>query len=94
MKLRSGKTSRLLCVNNAWFIHFSVACVMQAMSATRADTYTGQRIEEHKGSAIGNHLREQHDIEPEDIAQSFPILRKCQNKCDCLIFEMLFLSKN
>ena len=47
-----------------------------------------QRIEEHKGSAIGNHLREQHDMEPEDIAQSFRILRKCQNKFDCLIFEM------
>ena len=23
-----------------------------------------QRIEKHKGSAIGNHLREQHDMEP------------------------------
>ena len=30
-------------------------------------------IEEHKGSAIGNHLREQHHMEPEDIAQSFRI---------------------
>ena len=27
-----------------------------------------QRIEEHKGSAIRNHLKEQHDMEPEDIA--------------------------
>ena len=49
-----------------------------------------QRIEEHEGSAIGNHLRGQHDMEPEDIAQNFQILRKCQNKFDCLIFEMLF----
>ena len=30
-----------------------------------------QRIEEHKGSAIGNHLKEQHDIAPDDIAQFF-----------------------
>ena len=52
-----------------------------------------QRIEEHKGSAIGNHLREQHDMEPEDIAQSFRILRKCQNKFDCLIFEMFFIQE-
>jgi len=36
-----------------------------------------QRTEEHKGSAIGNHLREQHDMEPEDIAESFRIIRKC-----------------
>ena len=49
-----------------------------------------QRIEEHKGSAIGNHLREQHDMEPEDIAQNFRILRKCQNKFDCFIFELGF----
>ena len=36
-----------------------------------------QRIEQHKGSAVRNHLREQHDLEPDDIAQSFRILRKC-----------------
>ena len=37
---------------------------MQAMSVIRADT------EEHKGLAVGNHLREQHDLELDDIAQS------------------------
>ena len=69
--------------NNAWCIHFS------------SDTcqHLHQWIEEHKGSAIGNHLREQHDIEPEDIAQSFRILRKCQNEFDCLTFEMFFLNQ-
>ena len=38
-----------------------------------------QQIEEHKGSAIGHHLIEQHDMELEDIAQSFQILTQCQN---------------
>ena len=52
-----------------------------------------QQNEEHKGLAIGNHLREQHDMEPEDIAQNFRILRKCQNKFDCLIFEMFFIKE-
>ena len=52
-----------------------------------------QRIEEHKGSAIGNHLKEEHDIAPDDIVQFFKILKKCQSKFDCLIFEM-FLTKN
>ena len=32
----------LLWVNNAWCILSSVACVMQVMSATRADTYTNE----------------------------------------------------
>ena len=35
-----------------------------------------QRIEEHKGSAIGSHLKEQHDTAPDDIAQFFKILKK------------------
>ena len=52
-----------------------------------------QQIEEDKGSGIGNHLREQHDMEPEDITQNFRILRKCQNKFDCLIFEMFFIKE-
>ena len=51
-----------------------------------------QRIEEHKGSAIGNHLREQHNMAPNDIARSFKILRKCQNKI--VLFLKCFLSKN
>ena len=32
-------------------------------------------------------------MEPEDIAQSFRILRTCQNKFDCLIFEMFFIQE-
>ena len=52
-----------------------------------------QRIEEHKGSAIGNHLREQHNMAPNDIGRSFKILKKCQNELDCLIFEMLFYQR-
>ena len=54
------------------------------------------RIEEHKGSAIGSHLKEQHDIAPDDIAQFFKIfkiLKKCQSKFDCLIFEMFFIKE-
>ena len=154
MKLRSGKTSLLLQFNNAKCIHFSVARVIQAMSATHANTYTNklkntedrqletisesstikdeikvredklplvsqqcvvysfqcglcdagyvsymcrhlhQRIEEHKGSAIRNHPKEQHDMEPEDITQNFRILRKCQNKLDCLIFEVFFYKRS
>ncbi|XP_073233004.1 uncharacterized protein [Porites lutea] len=75
----------------------SQQCVVYSFQCSLCDAgYVGytcrhlhQRIEEHKGSAIGNHLREQHDMEPEDIAQSFRILRTCQNKFDCLIFEIL-----
>ena len=46
---------------------------------------------EHKRSVIGNHVKEQHGKEPQGIAKNFKILRKCQNKFDCLIFEMFFI---
>lgn len=49
-----------------------------------------QRVEEHKRSVLGNHVRE-HGIEPCEIAKNFRVLRKCSNKFDCLIFEMLFI---
>ena len=79
----------------------SQQCVVYSLKCGLCDTgYVGytcrhlhQRIEQHKGSAIGNHLREQHDMEPGDIAQNFRILRKCQNKLECLIFEMFFFFK-
>ena len=52
-----------------------------------------QRIEEHKGSVIGDHLRNKHGIKPDNITRSFNILRKYKNKLDCLIFEMLFIKE-
>ena len=52
-----------------------------------------QRIEKHKGSAIGIHFTEEHGKDPNDIATNFKILRKCQSKLDCLIFEKLFIKK-
>ena len=48
-------------------------------------------VEEHKGSTIRNHDREQHGRDPSDIHLSFKIFRKCQSKFDCLISEMLFI---
>ena len=38
-------------------------------------------------------LKEEHDIAPDDIAQFFKILKKCQSKFDCLIFEMFFIKE-
>ena len=50
-----------------------------------------QRMKQHKGSVVGNHVREQHGNEPREITKNFRMLRKCSNKFDCLIFEMLFI---
>ena len=50
-----------------------------------------QRIAEHKNSAIGRHFLEAHGNNNRLIENQFTVLRKCQNKFDCLVFEMLFI---
>ena len=52
-----------------------------------------QRVEEHKRATIGYHVKEEHDGDPDSIGSNFEILKKCQSKLDCLIFEMLFIRK-
>ena len=37
--------------------------------------------------------RDQHGRDPSDISLGFKILRKCQSKFDCLIYDMLFIKE-
>ena len=50
-----------------------------------------QHISEHKNSAIGRHFLEAHGNNNLLKENQFTVLRKCQNKFDCLVFEMLFI---
>ena len=49
-----------------------------------------QRIEEHKHSAIGKHLRDAHN-QNKDPREQFIVLKKCRGRFECLIYEMLFI---
>ena len=51
------------------------------------------RIEEHKYSVIGRHLKDQHDQRPNNLHEQFAILKKCREKFECLIYEMLLIRK-
>lgn len=57
--------------------------------------YTGrhlfQRIAEHKYSAIGKHLRDEHNETPSNLQEHFRVLKKCRGKLECLIYEMLHI---
>ena len=48
-----------------------------------------QRTEEPKTSVVGKHFREIHGKNPSDLSKNFSVLRKCKNKFDCLVHEML-----
>ena len=55
---------------------------MQSMSATPADIYTSK------------HLKDDHDLKTiGDLTNSFSVLKKCNEKLDCLIYEMLLFIK-
>ena len=51
------------------------------------------RIEEHKYSVIGKHLKDEHNLRPNNLHEQFAILRKCHGKFKCLIYEMLLIRK-
>ena len=74
-------------------------CIVYKFSCDLCDTdYVGytsrhlfQRIAEHKHSAIGKHLREEHNLQATNLQDQFTMLKKCRTKFDCLIYEMLFI---
>ena len=89
MNLKLRNLNLQLSTSKTLYISLSVICVMQIMSALQADLH--QRVEEHKRSVIGNHVREQHGNEPCEIAKNFRVLRKCSSKFDCLILTCFLL---
>ena len=50
-----------------------------------------QRVEEHKHSVIGKHLREVHRLTPDNLIKNFKVLKKCRVELECLIYEMLLI---
>ena len=50
-----------------------------------------QRIEQT--SVAGTHFREIHGKNPSDLSKNFSVLRKCKNKFDCLVHEMLLIKQ-
>ena len=50
-----------------------------------------QRIVEHKNSTIGRHFLEAHRNNNLLKENKFTVIRKCQSKFDCLVFELLFI---
>ena len=74
-------------------------CVVYHFSCDLCDAdYVGymarhlhQCIAEHKNSAIGSHFLEAGGNNNLLKENQFRVLRKCQGKFDCLVFEMLFI---
>ena len=74
-------------------------CVVYYFSCDLCDAdYVGytarhlyQRVAGHKNLAISKHFHEAHGRSDLLRENHFKILRKCQGKFDCLVFEMLYI---
>ena len=54
-----------------------------------------QRVDKHRhtSSSIGKHFRDKHSSTPKDLTTTFTILKKCNSKFDCFIYEMFFINE-
>ena len=53
-----------------------------------------QRIDEHRYSAIGKYLKNDHGPETiADLSNNFSLWKKWTRRLDCLIYEMFFIKK-
>ena len=87
------KESKPLIVNQQCVVyHFKCdLCDSDYVGYTCRHLY--QRVEEHEGSAIGKQVRDQHGRDPSEISLKFKILRRCQSKIDCLVYEMFSIKE-
>ena len=51
------------------------------------------RVKGHKqqSSAIAKHYKNVHGAISQDLLKRFEVLKKCRNKFDCLVYEMVFI---
>ena len=42
-------------------------------------------------SSIGKHNKDKHSTVPKDLEKQFSVLKKCNDKFDCLVHEMLLI---
>ena len=51
------------------------------------------RVKGHKqqSSVVAKHYKNMHGTMPQDVPKRFKVLKKCRNKFDCLVYEMLFI---
>ena len=90
LKPRESKPS---IVNQGCVFYHFICDLCDADYVSYTARHLFQRVTEHKNSAIGNHFHEAHGRRDLLNESHFKILRKCQGKFDCLVFEMLYIKK-
>ena len=95
MSSRQTNQSLSSLINNVLFIISSVTrCDAGYVGYTRGHLFV--RVDGHrsKTSSVRKHYDNRHPGRiPDDLHSCFKVLKKCQNKFDCLVNEMLLIKQ-
>ena len=69
---------------------FNVTCAGY-VGYTRVHLHNRVKGHKKQSSAIAKHYKNTHETMPQDLLKRFQELKKCKNKFDCLVYEMLFI---
>ena len=97
----SRKIEQELNVNETKPPSVNQQCVVYSFQCDLCDAgYVGytrghlhNRVKGHKqqSSAIAKHYKNMRGTMPQGLLERFKVLKKCKNKFDCLVYEMLFI---
>ena len=91
-QILSVKENKPPIVNTECVVYLFPECDLYDANYVRYTArHLHQRISEHRYSAIGKHLETQHGNNRTKTDHLFKVLRKCNNKFDCLVYEMLYI---
>ena len=66
-------------------------CGSNNVGYTRGHLHNRVKGHKQQSSAIAKHYKNVHGTIPQGLLNRFEVLRKCRNKFDCLVYEMLYI---
>ena len=84
-----SQVSKICCPT--YDLIFNVTFAMRVPWVIRAGTYTYVWRDTNNKSSIYKHSHDEPGKVPEALLRQFCVLKKCTNKFDCLVHEMLFI---
>ena len=87
------KETKPLIVNQQCVVYSFQCDLCDAGYVGYTRVHLHNRVKGHKqhSSAIAKHYKNVHGTMPQDLLKRFEVLKKCKNKFDCLLYEMLFI---
>ena len=93
IKLKSEKVLGVKRIYTYFIVHLFQCDLCDANYVGYTARHLHQRISEHRYSAIGKHLETQHGNNRTKTDHLFKVLRKCNSKFYCLVYEMLYINR-